>query len=282
MLNILIWPLLIGSVLNVCVETYSLMHVCAIVVCIQIILFGLTNTLITLMMFGLWQFIVNYDFIAKSYRVTNSTLKNIIKMSEFDDSEGNKENIETLKSINSKISWCESHYEKYISVYTKAKTKLNDQILEFVVMYKKSVLKIDINNLMLVCNFLITLLTDIIFSTWELFKEFTIFGYYITKCEKYYNAGTTLYNSNLDTQKIENKSVPNKTNQLNQLGQLSQLDQLDQMNNLFNAMMPSLEAMKNIPITKQSKSSDKSMEDLFKMMGSLSTMQNKPKSKKKI
>lgn len=246
MINILLVGILGYFFINGFMKKYTMINASMITMLSAILMCGYIKTILMLMMFCINLFFVNYDFVVKSYNVGKKTLNNMIQLSELESTMANSspnvktscqtssnEEIDVLKSIKSKIIWCEKQYLNISTICENIKTTTNNQITDFFEKYKNSTLKIDVD---ILCEFVINSLTfckSICCEFYNILVEFAIIDKCANTLKQYYDTSMKVYNfENLET-----------TEDTKDISKTDVLDKLDEMNNLFDMMIP---AFKNI------------------------------------
>lgn len=215
--------LLICIIINGFITEYSNVHISLILLLSTILMFGILQTLWMIMII----FLMNYTIIIKLYGVIKRTLNNLIKLnelSEIDHSTDSTKEINTLKSIQSKILWFDDNLIQKI-------TFVSTQIVLFSNEYKNSILEHDICNLLIAFDHLILLINSIGLECYNISKELPKLGYFISRCEEYYITSLKLYKHDLFNNLMLSENQIDSNN----------LDYLDNLNNLFETMLPALQ-----------------------------------------
>lgn len=293
MINLLSYLALFATLLNGFITTFEILHIGVIICLLTFLINGFVTTLQTFTIFGILMLVLNYEFVVKTYNVSSRTLNNVIKLAEIENE--NKEEIQTMKSIQKKVIWFESKYDIINLNYKYIKKQTTKQFDNFIEKYNESILKSDIEFFLKILNFFSNLATSIIFEMYQLLKEMVIIGYYIKACESYLIVGTNLYEQQ-NTQVVTNKEKI----KVSEAQSDSIINQMDQVNDLIDMMMPTLESLKNMPLKNISLKnmplqqpqntfdlnnlgpmpSDKDMMNMLQMFGNFSSTNQKVKPKK--
>lgn len=265
-LQILLILLLSQTCINGFLIEYTITNTILIIFLSTILMYGFCGITWMFVMCCIVAFLLKYEFILKSYKVTKKTLNNLIQLVELDNntqsmSKITKDELTKLKSIKLKIIWFEELYKNFLTTYQSVKTITNNNL-------NNNCLKENVDIVMLFLNNLYLFVKSVCVEYFIILKDLPIFGLCISECDLYYQTSIKLYESNMS----------DDSNNLLEPVQDDMLQKLDEMNDFFNMMMPTLENQTDVKLnTPLNIPSDKELLNIFQTIGKMAQAESEQK-----